>query len=258
MKRKTSVGKHSSTIKDIHRQWFGKNQASFMLSPFFAILLALSCLVFIAHTQEEIMHNQGTTRALIVDMVRAAGSDSEINVNPLSDSQKRSGFTGANEVIQEWIKENGESIIDTRGGPFESTDQYVTTYKDGRIYVHVLSWDGKNNITLPAITDRVVKNAWILEHPTADGASWGIVRQHPWGLLIVVPEEYQNGVDDIVVLDIEGDPATLKKPRLVETDPSRLSIFLGTAPRQMAVLRTCRHRTGLRVGTSQRLSFRGR
>ena len=110
---------------------------------------------------EEIMHNQGTAKALIVDMVRAAGSDLEINVNPLSDSQKRSGFTGANEIIQEWIKENGESIIDTRSGPFEPTDQYVTTYKDGKIYVHVLSWDGKNNITLPAITDRVVKNAWI-------------------------------------------------------------------------------------------------
>ena len=173
------------------------------------------------------MHNQGTAKALIVDMVRAAGSNLEITVNPLSDSQKRSGFTGANEVIQEWIKKNGESIIDTRGGPFEPTDQYVTTYTDGKIYVHVLSWDGKNNITLPAITDRVVKKAWILEHPTADGTSWGIVRQHPWGLLIVVPEEYQNGVDDIIVLDIEGDPDTLKKPRLVEADPSSVIYLFG-------------------------------
>ena len=173
------------------------------------------------------MHNQGTAKALIVDMVRAAGNDSEINVNPLSDSQKRSGSTGGDTVIQEWIKEYGESIIDTRGGPFEPTDQYVTTYKNGRIYVHVLSWDGKNNITLPAITDRVVKNAWILEHPTADGALWGIVRQHPWGLLIVVPEAYQNGVDDIIVLDIEGDPATLKQPRLVEADLSSVIYLFG-------------------------------
>ena len=173
------------------------------------------------------MQDQGTAKALIVDMVRAAGSDSEINVNPLPDSQKKSGSAEADEVIREWIKENAESIIDTRGGPFEPTDQYVTTYKDGRIYVHVLSWDGKNNITLPAITDRVVKNAWILGNPSADGASWGIVRQHPWGLLIVVPEAYQTGVDDIVVLDIAGDPATLKKPRLVEADPSSVIYLPG-------------------------------
>ena len=173
------------------------------------------------------MHNQGTTKALIVDMVRAAGSDSGINVNPLSDSQKKSQFAGAEDVITEWIEENGESIVETHGGPFTPTDQYVTTYKDSKIYVHVLSWDGKNNIILPAITDRVVKNAWILGNPAADGTSWGIVRQHPWGLLIVVPEEYQNGVDDIVVLDIEGDPATLKKPRLVEADPSTVIYLLG-------------------------------
>ena len=173
------------------------------------------------------MHNQGTTKALIVDMVRAAGSDSGINVNPLSDSQKKSQFAGAEDVITEWIEENGESIIETHGGPFTPTDQYVTTYKDSKIYVHVLSWDGKNNITLPAIIDRVVKNAWILGNPAADGASWGIVRQHPWGLIVVVPTEYQNGVDDIVVLDIEGDPATLKKPRLVEADPSTAIYLLG-------------------------------
>ena len=131
-------------------------------------MFILACALYAQNgttTEEEIMRNQGTAKALIVDMVHAAGNDLEINVNPLSDSQKKSRFTGVNEVIQEWIKENGESIIDTRGGPFEPTDQYVTTYKDGRIYVHVLSWAGKNNITLPAITDRVVKNAWILGNP---------------------------------------------------------------------------------------------
>ncbi len=193
-------------------------------------MFILACALYAQNgttTEEEIMRNQGTAKALIVDMVHAAGNDLEINVNPLSDSQKKSRFTGVNEVIQEWIKENGESIINTRGGPFEPTDQYVTTYKDGRIYVHVLSWAGKNNITLPAITDRVVKNAWILGNLSADGTSWGIVRQHPWGLLIVVPEEYQNGVDDIVVLDIEGDPATLKKPQLVEADPSSVIYLFG-------------------------------
>ncbi len=202
-----------------------------MLRPFFAILLLLNCVVSIATAQEKIMHNQGATevnnKALIVDMVRAAGSHSGVNINPLSDSQEVSEATLAGEVIKKWIDENGESIVGTRSGPFNPTDQYVTTYKNNKIYVHVLSWGGKNNIILPAIIDRVVKNAWLLENPEADGASWGIVRQHPWGLLIVVPEDYQNGVDDIIVLDIEGDPATLKKPQLIEADPSRVISLFG-------------------------------
>ena len=202
-----------------------------MPNLFFAILVAFICGVSIAPAQEKTMHNQDAvevnSKALIVDIVRAAGSRSEINVNQLLNNQKSPESVAADEAIEKWIDENGESIIGTRGGPFTPTDQYVTTYKDSKIYVHVLSWDGKNNITLPAITDRVVKNAWILGNPTVDGTSWGIVRQHPWGLLIVVPEEYQNGVDDIVVLDVEGDPATLKKPRLIAADPSSVIYLFG-------------------------------
>ena len=180
---------------------------------------------------EEIMHNHEIAKELIVDIVREAGSNSDINVNPLLAHQEKLESIAADEAIKKWIDENGESLIGTRGGPFEPTDQYVTTYKDGRIYVHVLSWNGKNNITLPAIIDRVVKNAWILGNPQADGTSWGIVRQHPWGLIVVVPREYQSGVDDIVVLDIEGDPATLKKPQLVEADPSTVIYLLGESAR---------------------------
>ena len=187
----------------------------------------LTCNEFVKNHQEEIMHNQETVEGLIVDMVRAAGSHSEINVNPLLGRQERSESIGADEAIKKWIDENGESIVGTRGGPFDPTDRYVTTYKDGKIYVHVLSWEGENHIILPAIIDRVVKNAWILGNPEADGTSWGIVRQHPWGLIVVVPREYQNGVDDIVVLDIEGDPATLKKPQLVEADSSSVVYLLG-------------------------------
>ena len=179
------------------------------------------------------MHNQSAaevnSKALIVDMVRAAGSRSVANVNPLSNNQRKSESIGADAAIEKWIDENGESIIGTRGGPFEPTDQYVTTHKDGRIYVHVLSWDGKNNVTLPAITDRVVKNAWILGNPEADGVSWGIVRQHPWGLLVVVPEEFHTGIDDIIVLDIDDDPTTLKKPKLVEADPSSVIHLFGNS-----------------------------
>lgn len=163
----------------------------------------------------------------IVEIVRAAGSHSGVNTNPISNNQEIFQSAGVEEAIKKWVDENGESIVGTRGGPFDPTDQYVTTYRDGKIYVHILSWDGKNNVILPAITDRIVKNAWILGNPEIDGASWGIVRQHPWGLLVVVPEDYQNGVDDIVVLDVEGDPATLKKPQLVEADPSSVIYLFG-------------------------------
>ena len=189
----------------------------------FLVWICFICL------EGKILFNQENTeiREWIVEIVRAAGSHSDVNADPTLNNQEHLQSVDVAEGIKKWIDEKGESVVGTRGGPFDPTDQYVTTYRDGKIYVHVLSWEGENHIILPAIIDRVVKNAWILGNPEADGASWGIVRQHPWGLVVVVPEEYQNGVDDIVVLDIEGDPATLKKPLLVEPDPSAVIYLFG-------------------------------
>ena len=166
-------------------------------------------------------------RALIAEIVREAGSHSDVNADPMFDNQKQFQSVGFEDAMRKWIDKNWESIVGTRGGPFNPTNQYVTTYRDGEIYVHILSWDGENHIILPAVIDRVVKNAWLLEDPKADGASWGIVRQHPWGLVVVVPEDYQNGIDDIVVLNVQGDPATLKKPQLVDGGASSVIYLFG-------------------------------
>ena len=194
------------------------------------MLLVWICFIYLGG---KILFNQEHTeiQELIVEIVRAAGSHSDVNADLIPNNQAHFQSADVDEAIKKWIDENEESVVGTRGGPFDPTDQYVTTYRDGKIYVHVLSWEGENHIILPAIIDRVVKNAWILGNPEADGASWGIVRQHPWGLVVVVPEEYQNGVDDIVVLDIEGDPATLKKPLLVEPTLRQLFISSETVPR---------------------------
>ena len=67
-----------------------------------------------------------------------------------------------------------ESIYGIRRGPFDPTDQYVTTYEDNKIYIHVLDWKGKNNISLPSITDRTVKKPglWVIHQMlTIRGAS---------------------------------------------------------------------------------------
>ncbi|MDP6592404.1 MAG: hypothetical protein QGH48_04810 [Candidatus Poseidoniia archaeon] len=58
-------------------------------------------------------------------------------------------------------------------------------------------WKGKNNISQPAVTDRIVKKAWIMDDPSDADYSWGFIRQHPWGLLVVVPEDRQHQPDTI-------------------------------------------------------------
>jgi hypothetical protein len=122
-----------------------------------------------------------------------------------------------------WLSANRAAIIDARPGPFDPTPQYVTTYSAHRVYVHILDWQGKNNLTLPAILDRPVARAWLLE----SGRSVR-VDQAPWGTLIVVPEEQRpNAADTIVVLEVPGSIEALRAPRLTRAAPDQPVVLMG-------------------------------
>ncbi|MBI4325719.1 MAG: alpha-L-fucosidase [Chloroflexi bacterium] len=124
--------------------------------------------------------------------------------------------------VMDWISRNRESIEGTRGGPFEPTEQYVSLYANNMVYVHVLDWAGKNNISLPAVIDRLVIKASLLHGPSVR------VDQAPWGLLIVVPEDQRpDDIDTIVGLEFARSAAELAQPRMVDVEPSRFILLQG-------------------------------
>ena len=161
---------------------------------------------------------QDSSSAAIIDrMVRDAAErqqgGNEIHISPGEDST----------VVEAWLSRNRTSIGGTRGGPFDSTLGYVTTYSGNLIYVHILDWNGKNNVMLPPVIDRPVEKAWLL-----DGGAPVRVDQAPWGITVVVPKEQRpSDIDTVVVLQMPGDLEELRLPRLVSADPSRPILLLG-------------------------------
>jgi len=182
--------------------------------------------------------NYKSTKELITYLVRAAGYNANflLNVGPKPDGTIQPEFVERLDSIGNWITSNGGSIYGTRGRPFEPSEKYVTTYKDDKIYVHILDWDGKNNIGLPAVTDRKVTKAWILGAAPDVDYSWGFVRQNPWGLRLVVPEDRHNKPHTIVVLEMEGDVSELKQPRIIDSDPSKEIFLMGDAAKRIGAL----------------------
>ena len=51
--------------------------------------------------------------------------------------------------VGEWLKQNGESIYGTRGGPFKPGEYGGSTRRDKTIYVHVLKWPETSVLKLP-------------------------------------------------------------------------------------------------------------
>ena len=126
-------------------------------------------------------------------------------------------------TVEDWLARNRDSIEGTRGGPFYQTSQYVTTFCSDRIYVHILGWNRKKNIALPAVIDRPVQKAWLL-----DGGAPVRVDESPWGMIVVVPEEQRpSGLDTVVVLRMPGNIDELREPRTISPVPSMPILLLG-------------------------------
>jgi alpha-L-fucosidase len=138
------------------------------------------------------------TEKLIRYLVRAAGSNANfiLNVGPMPNGMIQSEFVKRIDEIGQWMTKNGDSIYGTRGGPFEPTENYVTTCKDDKIYLHVLNWKGENRIMVPSVQKKKILKAWKL-----DDGNVVQVREYQQGLIVNLPKGRQNNVDTIIVLE---------------------------------------------------------
>jgi len=97
----------------------------------------------------------------------------------------------------QWLKEYGDSIYATRGGPFKPSKAYVTTHRGSRVYVHVLGW-ASDVITLPAIERKVLSSS-LMTGGTVK------VEQSADKVEISVPTEHRRDIDTIIVLELDGE-----------------------------------------------------
>lgn len=166
----------------------------------FAATLGL-LLVTGAGAVQEPPGEQLPAREAIHDMVRALAGGQP-------DSASRTP------AVVRWLEQNREAIQGVLPGPFPATAAYVSFYKAGRIYVHVLDWAGKDRLSLPSINDRLILNAHLL-----NGKALRII-QAPWGISGAVPaSDRPDDIDTIIVLEVDGDAGELVPPRTVSAKP---------------------------------------
>ncbi len=142
-----------------------------------------------------------STSEAIHKMVRARAAGEAVPTSPAP-------------AVAGWLEQNREAIQDVQPGPFPATERYVTFYRGGRIYVHVLDWAGNNRLSLPSINDRLILNAHLLNGKAVK------MGQAPWGIGGSVPAaDRPDDIDTIVVLETEGDAGELVLPRTVIAAP---------------------------------------
>jgi alpha-L-fucosidase len=131
-------------------------------------------------------------------LVRVVGGDGNLlfNVGPMPDGRIEPRQVERLREMGNWLGKYGESIYATRGGPFKPGPWGASTHKDNTIYVHVLNQPGEK-LLLPPISKKIIKST-ILTGGTAT------VKQTGESIEISVPKAYQQELDTIIKLELDG------------------------------------------------------
>ena len=89
-------------------------------------------------------------------LARVVGGDGNLllNVGPMPDGRIEPRQVERLQQIGGWLERYGESIYDTRGGPFRPGPWGASTHKDNSIYLHILSWP-EETLILPPIVQKI-------------------------------------------------------------------------------------------------------
>ncbi|MCX6255049.1 MAG: alpha-L-fucosidase [Bacteroidia bacterium] len=138
-----------------------------------------------------------SSKTLIQYLVRAAGYNSNflLNVGPMQDGRIQPEFISTLQEMGKWTAKYGETIYGTRGGPVPPKSWGVTTYKNNKVFVHVLNAEG-NNLLLPDFGKKV-KN--ITLYTTGAKLKY---KQDAFGIAISLPTEMMDETDTILVIEI--------------------------------------------------------
>jgi alpha-L-fucosidase len=122
-----------------------------------------------------------------------------LNVGPDRDGVIPEEVVERLDEIGVWMRQNGESIYGTRGGPFEPVDRvYGSTYCKNRIYLHVLDFDKFRELKLPPIENKITRCS-VLGFESIE------FKQDEEGIAVSIPEKLKKPVDTIVKMEFDSD-----------------------------------------------------
>ncbi|WP_256009431.1 alpha-L-fucosidase [Desertivirga xinjiangensis] len=94
----------------------------------------------------------------IQTLVRSACGNGNLlfNIGPMMDGRIEGRQIKLLSQVGKWVHKNGESIFNTKGGPYVPNEVFGSTRRKDKIYVHVFK-SGLKTIELPAIPDVCIK-----------------------------------------------------------------------------------------------------
>jgi alpha-L-fucosidase len=134
---------------------------------------------------------------VIHDLVSCATGDGNLllDVGPMPTGEIEPRQAARLKEVGDWLKQYGQSIYGTRGGPLRNRNWGGTTYRDNIIYLHVFEWPG-DTMRLNPIQERITA-ARVLTGGEV------IFTQDEAGIGLSMPGEQHDKIDTIIELTLE-------------------------------------------------------
>jgi len=146
-------------------------------------------------------------------LVRCAGGDGNLllNVGPTPEGSIETRQMGRLAEVGAWMSRYGNTVYNTRGGPFLPTKWGVCTYRGSDVYIHILDCKAiGDQLVLPPIPAKIVKSE-LLTGGTPK------VKQRKKGIKILIPETARQAPDTILMLRLDRPASELG---VIKTDTS--------------------------------------
>jgi alpha-L-fucosidase len=140
----------------------------------------------------------GEVIRLVVNAVVRNGN-ALVNIGPDADGRIPDNQVQTLQGIGAWMRVNGESIYNTRPGPFQPVDGvYGSTMRGKNVYVHVLSWPGES-LKLPPLPGKVVSASTLAGAPVRFSQSGS-------GIIVSMEAARRDAVDTVIKLETDAEP----------------------------------------------------
>jgi alpha-L-fucosidase len=138
-------------------------------------------------------------RVCLEMLIRCVGGDGNLllNVGPTATGEIALEQAERLRQMGAWLRQNGQSIYGTRGGPFKPGSYGCSTRKGKSIYLHILDWS-KDPVRLPLLGAKV-KGARLLAGGKVEA------RQTTDAIEISVKEKDRQLIDTVIELKMDRD-----------------------------------------------------
>ena len=124
------------------------------------------------------------------------------NVGPMPDGRIEQRQIDRMKQMGDWLKKYGESIYETKGGPYTPNDTYSATRKGNKLFVHLFETD-KKEILLPRLPE--VK---LLKASLMNGANVQF-REMDGQYHFTLPATLPDAESNVLVLELDKNSQTI-------------------------------------------------